>query len=118
MLANEPLKIEPNMSVDKYSAPRMDTQGSLKLDDATVEPKGPMIKQIIVLKTKPSEQNEPKQEKTRNVTRSKKQLNVEECLDKQGKLHREAIETMLLALFGLANLCCSVIRTIKKYLDN
>eukprot|EP00957_Ditylum_brightwellii_P029140 2202513-Ditylum_brightwellii.AAC.1 len=66
MLANEMLKIEPNMPADKYSAPRMDTQGSLKLDYPKVKPKEPMIKQKIVLKIKPSEQNDPKQEKTQN----------------------------------------------------
>eukprot|EP00957_Ditylum_brightwellii_P135823 10359882-Ditylum_brightwellii.AAC.1 len=86
----------------------MDTQGSLKWDDPTVEPKEPMIKQKIALKTKLSEHNEPKQEKTQNVTRPEKQLNAEERLDKQGRLHREAIETILLALFSLANLSCSV----------
>eukprot|EP00957_Ditylum_brightwellii_P065096 4937907-Ditylum_brightwellii.AAC.1 len=79
MLANEALKIEPNMSVERYSVSRMDAQGSLKLK--------------VALNIKLSEENELKQEKTQNVTRSEKQLNGEECLDKQGRLHREAIKT-------------------------
>eukprot|EP00957_Ditylum_brightwellii_P105282 8025813-Ditylum_brightwellii.AAC.1 len=38
MLVDELLKIEPNMSADKHSEPRIETRGSFKLDDPMDEP--------------------------------------------------------------------------------
>eukprot|EP00957_Ditylum_brightwellii_P100889 7689213-Ditylum_brightwellii.AAC.1 len=86
------------------------------------ESRGPKLSEQNELRNepKPIEQKEPretKQEKTWNFTRFKKQINVEEHLDKQGRLHRDAMETIikvLLVAWSLTKWCCKITANVGK----